>query len=232
MEITFDLKTWAGIAGVAGVVAVFIMLFMFVVRWDSRRKQGLRDFAQRERLSYVEEEVDRTGDDWPASQIGKRFQYLQPFKKEDDLIVTSLISGVYRSHEMMAFDLRIQKRKSTDSDGVVLLMLEKEFPTLFVWDKEMISEVSEEARQHEIPMADPVFMAKLSVFSNDEAFAAAFCHPRMREFLLKQECVTLQLQGESLSTSAMAVWDAEELRTQLDFLIEVRTLMPNSMFVT
>lgn len=227
MEITFDLTTWSGVIG----AMLLAFLLWCLIRWDRKVKQGLRDFAQGAGLSYVGSETgDHPWDQPPESEIAKRFHFLEAIKKSADFKIVNVISGRYRGHDILAFDVKTQEGKSSNEYGICILLLGKGFPRVFVRTKEHL-EIGENERLNEVRIDNPAFTLHMSVISSDPALAATFCHPRMCDFLLKQEYVDLQLQGEALAASDVTGWDAEQLKTRLDLLVEVRSLMPISMFV-
>ena len=74
------------------------------------------------------------------------------------------------------------------------------------------------------------FSKRYSVKSKDKKFAYDFCNAQMIDYLLRQEDLIIEVDGNILSLTFKGKLAIDRIRPNIDRLLRIRSLMPNYLF--
>ncbi len=74
------------------------------------------------------------------------------------------------------------------------------------------------------------FSRRFRVKSRDKKFAYDVCHPRMIDFLLANDDLTVQIRRDELTLISPRCLAPKMVKTNLDRLVEFRELLPGYLF--
>lgn len=171
--------------------------------------------------------------------LAKRYQFLDKLRQGDNRYAFNILSGKYKDQDVMAFDYHYETH-STDSKGnqetqhhyfsFFLLLMPVLFPELTIAREGFFSKVAQALGYDDIDFESHEFSRKFCVRSKDKKFAYDVCNARMMEYLLANNDLTIEIEGPALAISFNSRLSPEQIESNLNRLIAVRTLMPDYLF--
>ena len=105
-------------------------------------------------------------------------------------------------------------------------------PTLLVRPEGLFDKLKGAIGFDDIDFESEEFSRKFYVQSSDKRFAYDVLHPRMMEFLLKEQPDALDLEGGALCVSdGSRLWEPDDFRARLDFVRRFCELWPRHLLV-
>lgn len=173
--------------------------------------------------------------DWHRNKdIPKRFKFLDRLRQGSDRYAFNIISGRYKDHNIKAFDYHYQTG-SGDSEqdhyiSFFMLQLPKTFVELKIGPEKFFSKVAQAFGYDDIDFESHEFSRKFCVRSSDKKLAYDVCNAKMIEYLLANDDLTIEIEANILAMSFDRRLDAEQIESNLNRLIKVRSLLPNYLF--
>ena len=171
--------------------------------------------------------------------LAKQYQFLDKLRAGDNRYAFNVLSGKYQSHDVMAFDYHYETH-STDSKGhrqthhhyfsFFLLLMPISFPELTIGREGFFSKVAQSLGYDDIDFESHEFSRKFCVRSRDKKFAYDVCNARMMEYLLANDDLTIEIEGPAMAISFSRRLSPEQIESNLNRLIAVRSLMPDYLF--
>jgi hypothetical protein len=215
---------------IIGVVAVIIIAAILGQMAARKRQDAMRARADRLGLRFVASE-DRG--------LAQRFQFLDKLRVGDNRYAFNVLSGNYQSHDVMAFDFHYETH-STDSKGhrqthhhyfsFFILLLGVWLPELTIAREGFFSKVAQALGYDDIDFESHEFSRKFLVRSKDKKFAYDVCNARMMEYLLANDDLTIEIEAQAMAISFNSRLSPEQIESNLNRLIAVRSLMPDYLF--
>jgi hypothetical protein len=215
---------------IIGVVAVIIVAAILGQMAARKRRDAMTALATRLGLRF-DPNTDR--------DLARRFQFLDKLRAGDNRYAFNILSGRYRDHDVMAFDFHYETH-STDSKGrrqthhhyfsFFILQLPVPFPELKIAREGFFSKVAQAFGYDDIDFESHEFSRKFCVRSQDRKFAYDVCNARMMEYLLANDDLTIEIEDQATAISFNSRLSPEQIESNLNRLIAVRSLMPEYLF--
>ena len=209
-----------------GVVAVAIAAF----RIERRRVDAMAREAARLGLRFS------PGRD---RNLADQYRELRGLDEGSNRYAFDILRGNHHGHPVTAFDFHYETY-SPDSNGgrrtshhlrhVVLLHLERDFPSLLIAPEGILSKIAQAAGYDDIDFESHEFSRRFCVRSPDRKFAYDFCHPLMIESLLGQPALRLEVRARVLAFVREKHLVARDFASELDLACAIRERMPAYLF--
>jgi len=215
---------------IVGVIALIVVGAVFGHLAAKKRREAMLAMAARLGLRF---------DPNKNRGLAKQYQFLDKLRAGDNRYAFNILSGKYNSHDVMAFDYHYETH-STDSKGhrqthhhyfsFFLLLVPVSFPELTVGREGFFSKVAQSLGHDDIDFESHEFSRKFCVRSRDKKFAYDVCNARMMEYLLANDDLTVEIEGPALAISFSSRLSPEQIESNLNRLIQVRSLLPDYLF--
>jgi len=215
---------------IIGIVALVIVAAIFGHLAAKKRREAMLAMAARLGLRF-DPNKDR--------ELARRYEFLDKLRTGENRYAFNVFSGNYKSHDVMAFDYHYETH-STDSKGhrqthhhyfsFFLLLMPVSFPELAIAREGFFSKVAQALGYDDIDFESHEFSRKFCVRSRDKKFAYDVCNARMMEYLLANDDLTIEIEGPALGISFSSRMSPEQIESNLNRLIAVRTLVPDYLF--
>jgi len=203
------------------ILAIFIVLIVVatVRSWFSyTRDREMRCLAEELDLEY-----DRGG----ASAITPATRNLVGPGRRRINYTRNTLSGQYRGQRVSATDFHISYLRAI---SIFQLVLPRPVPFLVIHPERSNITRGLQVEYGDISFESSEFSRKFRVKSRDKKFAYDVCHPRMIDFLLANDDLTVQIKRDKLTLFFSRCLAPEMVKTNLDRLVEFRELMPEYLF--
>lgn len=216
---------------VFGLVGAGIAAFMAYIWWcRMARREQWTTWADARGWTYNNR---RDGD------IADYFGFVDRLNRGDNRFAEDVLRGSWSGRDAIAFNYHYQTH-SLDSDGhrdttrhwmwVVALRLEQSFPELRISPEHIGKWFLDLFSGNDIDVESVGFSKAYQVESNDKKFANDFCNAAMVEFLSQHQDSVLEIEGPWLVTYGTRRLELETVEPVLQWLNDVRELMPDYLF--
>jgi hypothetical protein len=212
------------------IAAVVIGAIIFGAIAARKRREALAALALRLGLSYQSENDHSLAD---------RFEFLDALARGSNRYAFNILSGRYQGHEVLVFDYHYETH-STDSKGrrqthhhyfsFFVLMLPQSFPELRITREGLFSKIAQAFGYDDIDLESAEFSRAFCVRSKDKKFAYDVCHVQMMEYLLANRDLSIEIEEQTLALAFDKRLSAEEIESNLNRLIEIRSRLPEYLF--
>lgn len=171
--------------------------------------------------------------------LAGRYSFLDKLRTGSNRYAFNVLSGVSQGHNVAIFDYHYETH-STNSKGhrqthhhyfsCFLLHLPGSFPELVIAREGFFSKMAQALGYDDIDFESHEFSRRFCVRSADKKFAYDVCHARMMEYLLANDDLTIEIEGDVLAITFSSRLDPERIETNLNRLIASRSLMPEYLF--
>lgn len=215
---------------IIGVVAVIVVGAILGHLSAKKRREAMFALAHRLGLRF-DQSKDR--------DLARRFQFLDKLRQGSNRYAFNILSGQYQDHDVTAFDYHYETH-SSDSKGrrqthhhhfsFFILRLPASFPELTIGPEGFFSKIAQAVGYDDIDFESHEFSRKFCVRSRDKKFAYDVCNAQMIEFLLANTDLTMEMELDSLAISFCRRLRPDQIESNLQRLIKVRSLMPDYLF--
>ena len=215
---------------IVGVIALIVVAAIFGYLAAKKRREAMLAMAARLGLRF---------DPNKNRELARQYQFLDKLRAGENRYAFNVLAGTYKSHNVMAFDYHYETH-STDSKGrrethhfylsFFLLLMPASFPELVIGREGFFSKVAQALGYDDIDFESHEFSRKFCVRSRDKKFAYDVCNARMMEYLLANDDLTIEIEGPALAISFGRRLSPEQIESNLNRLIQVRSLMPDYLF--
>lgn len=172
-------------------------------------------------------------------EIASRFSFLDKLAQGSNRYAYNTISGEYRGHSIMVFDYHYETH-STDSKGrrkthhhyfsFFILRMNLSFPELVISKEGFFSKVAQFFGYDDIDFESAEFSRKFVVRCPDKKFAYDICNAQMIEYLLDNQDLQVEIEGDCLALFFNHCLAVDSIRANLDRLIQIREFIPEYVF--
>lgn len=178
---------------------------------------------------------------WPNKdyQFARRFRFLEHMDDGSKRYVFNRLSGQADGQQSDIFDYHYETY-SRDSKGrrrthhhyysIFLLQLPAAFAELIVEREGIFAKFGQMLGFDDIDFESVEFSKRYKVKSKDKKFAYDFCNAQMIDYLLGQPDLNIEVDGNTLAMTFKKRLSPNELRSNFDRLLRVRSLMPQYLF--
>lgn len=194
--------------------------------------------AARKRREALFQLAAELGLDYSAAKdhsLAQSYEFLNKLAQGSNRYAFNTISGDYRGQRILAFDYHYETR-STNSKGrrqtqhhyfsVFILIVPQVFPELVITREGWFSKIAQAFGYDDIDFESHEFSRKFCVRSKDKKFAYDVCNTRMIEYLLANDDLNVEIDRHAVALLFGSRLRPEQIRPNLDRLIQVRELIP------
>jgi hypothetical protein len=151
----------------------------------------------------------------------------------------NVLSGSYAGFSVRAFDfhcdpVRTSNKYTSQTDihciSVFMVVQEKPFPPLLIYPRSRWMRLEQMVKLERVELEAAEFAQAFVVRADDRKFAYDVCHPRMMEYLLEHDDLSLEIEGRCVATTFEQRVKPTELPGRLQQLIEIRQLFPEYLY--
>jgi hypothetical protein len=215
------------IVGVAVLIVVFAIVGHLAAQ---RRREAMMALAARLGLRFS---PHRNRD------LARRYDFLDKLRSGSNRYAFNSLSGLHQGHNVMVFDYHYETH-STNSKGhrqthhhyfsCFILHLPASFPELVIAREGFFSKIAQAVGYDDIDFESHEFSRRFCVRSPSKKFAYDVCHARMMEYLLANDDLTIEIEGDVLAITFSSRLDPERIEQNLNRLVALRGLMPEYLF--
>jgi len=210
------------IVGVVAIIVVVLVLGYLIAR---KRREAMAAVAGRLGLRFQ-----------PRKNRGlaRQYRFLDKLRRGSNRYAFNILSGSYEGHDVMLFDYHYQTGSGKDTHhhyfSFFIMQLPMSFPELVIDKEGFFSKIAQAFGYDDIDFESHEFSRKFCVRSADKKFAYDVCNGRMIEYLLSNNDLSIEIEGDSLAISFSRRLAPEQIEPNLNRLFTVRSLMPEYLF--
>lgn len=171
--------------------------------------------------------------------FARRFGFLEHLDDGSQRYAFNILSGQLGGQQAHIFDYHYETY-SRNSKGnrtthhhyfsIFTLALPAAFPELRITREHFFSKLGQAFGLDDIDFESVEFSKRFNVKSRDKKFAYDFCNAQMIDYLLRQEDLIIEVEGNILSLTFKGQLAIERIRPNIDRLLKIRSLMPDYLF--
>jgi len=202
---------------------------------------GLAAKKRREAMAQLAARLGLTFDPSRDHSIDEQFHFLEKLGQGSNRYAYNILAGRFGGHAVTAFDYHYETH-STDSKGrrqthhhyfsFFILYLPAQFPELTIRREGLFSKIAQFVGYDDIDFESAEFSGKFCVRSRDKKFAYDICHPRLMEYLLANDDLSLEVDANCLALFFPRVLSVEAIEPNFHRLVAVRELFPEYLWST
>ncbi len=215
---------------IVGVLALIVVGAVFGYLGAKKRREAMMALAAKRGLRFD------PGKNW---DLASRYGFLNKLRAGSNRYAFNTLSGQCQSHDVVIFDYHYETH-STDSKGrrqthhhyfsCFILHMPASFPELVIAKEGFFSKIAQAVGYDDIDFESHEFSRRFCVRSPNKKFAYDVCHARMMEYLLANDDLTIEIEGDVLAITFNSRLAPERIESNLDRLIALRGLMPEYLF--
>ncbi len=214
------------------VAFIGLMIVVGVLGYLSakKRREAMMALAARLGLRFD------PGKDWDPA---RRYGFLDKLRAGSNRYAFNTLSGAYQGHDVALFDYHYETH-SSDSKGhqqthhhyfsCFLMHLPASFPELVIGREGFLSKIAQAVGYDDIDFESHEFSRRFCVRSRDKKFAYDVCHARTMEYLLANDDLTIEIEGNVLAITFSSRLEIERIEPNLHRLVALRSLLPEYLF--
>lgn len=210
---------------IIGVVAVIVVGAILGHLSAKKRREAMFALAHRLGLRF-DQSKDR--------DLARRYEFIDRMRAGRDRYAFNLLSGNYQDHDVILFDYHYKTGSGKNTHhhylSFFILRLPISVPELVIGPEGFFSKIAQAVGYDDIDFESHEFSRKFCVRSRDKKFAYDVCNAQMIEFLLANADLTMEMERDSLAISFHRRLRPEQIESNLQRLIRVRSLMPDYLF--
>ncbi len=215
---------------VVGVLAMIVVFGVLGYLSAKKRREAMMALAAKLGLRFEPEK------NW---DLASRYGFLDRLRAGSNRYAFNTLSGNCQGHNTVVFDYHYETH-STDSKGhrkthhhyfsCFILHVPASFPELVIAKEGFFSKIAQAVGYDDIDFESHEFSRRFCVRSPNKKFAYDVCHARMMEYLLANDDLTIEIEGDVLAVTFNSRLDPERIEPNLNRLIALRSLMPEYLF--
>jgi hypothetical protein len=195
-----------------------------------RRREALRLLAGRLGLRFAADK---------DYELPRRFGFLDKVQLGSNRYAFNVLSGSYAGWDMWAFDYHYETHSTTSRGGrrthhhflsLMAAGLPRPLPEVKILREGLLSKIAQAFGYDDIDFESAEFSRKFCVRSKDKRFAYDVCNPRMMEYLLANDDLSIEIENTALALVFCSSLSPAALERNLGRLAAVRGLLPARLF--
>jgi hypothetical protein len=209
--------------------AAILLLVLFSRKSDpeAKRRKDLAALAQKLHLRF------NPGND---CELAEKFSFLSWLRRGDVRYAYNVFHGCHLEYPVTIFDYHFSTPGGGKSGGydyywsAFVVEMKTNFPDMIISHESRESRLAEALGGSHIAFESAEFTRAFRVRSSDKKFAYDVCHPKMMEYLLANQDLTVEISGAGLAVLFEDWLRPEKIEANLSRLIEIRKLLPDYLF--
>lgn len=171
--------------------------------------------------------------------FARRFGFLEHMDDGSKRYAFNILSGQLEGQQAHIFDYHYETY-SRDSKGrrttqhhyfsIFTLALPAAFQELTITREGFFAKLGQALGFDDIDFESVEFSKRYKVRSKDKKFAYDFCNAQMIDYLLRQEDLIIEVDGNILSLTFKGRLAIDRIRPNIERILHIRSLMPNYLF--
>jgi len=171
--------------------------------------------------------------------FARRYGFLNHMDDGSRRYAFNRLSGQLDGQQAQIFDYHYETY-SRDSKGrrrthhhyfsIFTLSLPAAFPELFITREGFFSKIGQALGFDDIDFESVEFSKRYSVKCRDKKFAYDFCNAQMIDYLLRQEDLIIEVEGNTLALTFKGKLAIERVRPNIERILRIRSMMPGYLF--
>lgn len=171
--------------------------------------------------------------------FARRFGFLEHMDDGSKRYAFNILSGQLEGQQAHIFDYHYETY-SRDSKGrrttqhhyfsIFTLALPAAFQELTITREGFFAKLGQALGYDDIDFESVEFSKRYKVRSKDKKFAYDFCNAQMIDYLLRQEDLIIEVDGNILSLTFKGRLAIDRIRPNIERILHIRSLMPNYLF--
>jgi hypothetical protein len=213
------------------VVAIFAVAFFRNLSRkpdpEKKRREDLAALAKKLKLRF------NPGNDF---KLAEKFSFLNWLRRGEVRYAWNVLHGNYLEHLMTCFDYHFSTPTGGKSGGydyywsAFIVEMHTNFPDMIISHESRESRLVEALGESHIAFESAEFSHAFRVRSLDKKFAYDVCHPKMMEYLLANQDLTVEISCTGLAVFFEDWLRPEKIEFNLSRLVEIRKLLPEYLF--
>ncbi len=211
-------------------IGLIIVFGIFGYLGAKKRREAMLALAARLGLRF---DPDK---DW---DLTRRYDFLDKLRAGSNRYAFNTLTGTYQGQEVALFDYHYETQSSNSKGhrqthhhyfSCFILHLPRLFPELVIAKEGFFSKIAQAVGYDDIDFESHEFSRRFCVRSRDKKFAYDVCHARMMEYLLANDDLTIEIDGNVLAITFSSRLAPERIEPNLNRLVALRSLLPEYLF--
>ena len=205
------------------VIAIIFGIYGFIAA--QKRREALSNLAAKLGLHFY------MGKD---KAVARTYSFINKFHQGRNRYASNTLYGNYRGHDVRAFDYHYTtgSGKNTQHHHLSFFLLEMPviFPELTIAPEGIFSKIGQALGYDDIDFESYEFSRKFCVRSKDKKFAYDICNAKMMDYLLSHTNLSIEIENNVLALFFNRTLSPELVESNLNCLIEIRSLISDYVF--
>jgi hypothetical protein len=201
-----------------------ILYFLFSRKTDpeEKRRKDLAALARKLHLQF-----SPNGD----FKLAEKYSFLSWLRRGEVRYAYNVFHGYHLGYPVAVFDYTFSAGKYTYYWSAFVVEMKTNFPDMIISHESRESRLAEALGGSHIAFESAEFSHAFRTRSSDKKFAFEVCHPKMMEYLLANQDLTVEINGPAVAILFEDWLRPEKIEFNLSRLIEIRKLLPDYLFV-
>jgi len=212
-------------------VTFFLLLVMVVVVFLFRNKSD-PEAKRRKDLGSLARKLHLQFNLKPDFKLAEEFSFLSWLRRGDVRYAYNVFRGNHMGYPVTFFDYHCIAGKSRLSYywSAFVVEMRANFPDIVISHESRESRFAEMLGASHITFESAEFSRAFRVRSADKKFAYEVCHPKLMEYLMANQDLTMEISRAGLALLFEDWLRPEKIEVNLSRLIEIRKLLPGYLF--
>lgn len=220
-----DLEPYKGPIAI-GFLLLFAAGFGLLFYREKRRRAALAGKAKELGLKFRPD---------PDHKLAAEAEFLNYLGRGRDRYAFNIIEGIYRGQPVRCFDYHFAtggKDSVSCYFSVYMLYQPKQFPRLEISPKSFVHRIDSALGlgMASVEFESMAFTKAFAVNTEDRRFAYDVCHPRMMDFLMQHQHLTIEFEGNCIAICYMSVMKPKRVKPHLEVLAGIRERIPEYLY--
>lgn len=212
---------------------VFLLLVIAAVAFLSRNKTDPEE-KRRQDLGSLARKLQLKFNPKADFKLAEKFSFLSWLRRGDVRYAYNAFQGNHLGYPVTFFDYHFATsggNKGLDYYwSAFVVEMGANFPDLLISHETMESRFAELLGESHITFESAAFSRAFRVRSTDKKFAYEVCHPKLMEYLMANQDLTIEISRSGLALLFEDWLRPEKIEANLSRLIEIRKLVPGYLF--
>jgi hypothetical protein len=207
------------------IIGVFVIVSFRKSDPEKKRREDLAALAKKLKLRFKPEN---------DFKLAEKFSFLSWLRRGDVRYAYNVFHGDHSGYPVTIFDYHFSTTGGKSGYdyywSAFVVEVKTNFPDTVISHESRESRLAEALGESHITFESAAFSHAFRVRSSDKKFAYDVCHPKMMEFLLANQDLTMEIAGTGLAVLFEDWLRPEKVEFNLSRLVEIRRLLPEYLF--
>jgi len=211
-------------------VPIILLAIIVGILLNAFSKKGDPEEKRRKDLAALAKKLQLQFNPNSDFKLAERFSFLTWLKRGVVSYAYNAFHGYYLEYPVTIFDYTFSDGKYSYYWSAFILEMKANFPDTIISHESREARFAEALGESHIVFESAEFSRAFRVRSSDKKFAFDVCNPKMMEYLLANQDLTIEIRGDAVAVLFEDWLRPEKVEANLSRLIEIRKLLPNYLF--